>query len=84
MEKTPRISPEVWERISKIAQEKAGADPEKIKKATADGTLEQLMGKLTPEQSKKLMELLSNREAAEALLSTPQARQIVKKLFDKK
>lgn len=83
-EKKPQISPEVLERISKMVQEKTGTDPDKIKQAAKDGSIDKLMGKLNPAQSEKLMALLSDKQSAEALLATPQARQLIKKLFDQK
>ncbi len=43
-----------------------------------------LMKKLNPSQSKKLHEVLSDRNALEQLLSTPQAKELLKKFTEGK
>lgn len=43
-----------------------------------------LMQKLNPSQSKKLQEVMSDRSALEQLLSTPQAKELLKKFTEGK
>lgn len=55
-------------------------------KSQKDNTQAQdfLMKKLNPSQSKKLHEVLSDRNALEQLLSTPQAKELLKKFTEGK
>lgn len=41
-----------------------------------------LMKNLTPDQSRKLQEIMSDRGALEQLLSTPQAKELLKKFTE--
>lgn len=43
-----------------------------------------LMQKLNPSQSKKLQEVLSDKNALNQLLSTPQAKELLKKFTEEK
>ena len=43
-----------------------------------------LMKKLNPSQSKKLQEVISDRNALEKMLSTPQAQELLKKFMGDK
>lgn len=43
-----------------------------------------LMSRLSPDQSKKLNEVLSDRSALEKMLSTKEAQEIIKKLSEDK
>ena len=43
-----------------------------------------LMKKLSPEQSRKLNKIMSDRVALEQMLSTPQAQELLKKLTEDK
>ncbi len=56
-----------------------------LKKGIKKGDADQLIKSLKPEDARKLSELLADKEATRQLLSTPQAQQLMKKLFgDKK
>ncbi len=46
--------------------------------------VEKFVSKLTPEQQKKLNSILSDKQATEKLLSSPQAQAIMKSLSGKK
>lgn len=43
-----------------------------------NGQVEDLLSKLKPEESAKLQEILSDKEATNRLLATPQAQQLLK------
>ena len=51
---------------------------------TKQGAEDYLMKHLKPEQSKKLQDILSDKNAIEQLLSTPQAQSLLKKLMEDK
>lgn len=55
-----------------------------LKKGVKNGDAEQLIKSLKPEDARKLSELLADKEATRQLLSTPQAQQLMKKLFGDK
>ncbi len=48
------------------------------------GAEDYLMKQLNPNQSKRLQEILSDRNAMEQLLSTPQAQELLKKFTEGK
>lgn len=48
------------------------------------GAEDYLMKQLSPNQSKRLQEVLSDRNALEQLLSTPQAQELLKKFTEGK
>ena len=65
--------------LIKTASNSFGKDPEKIKAEAEKNGLSKLLNNLTPEQTKKIQSLLSDKEATSKLLSTPQAQQLLKK-----
>lgn len=67
------------DNLLKAASNSLGADPNKIKKEAEKNGLSSLLNNLTPEQTKKIQNLLSDKEATSKLLSTPQAQQLFKK-----
>ena len=69
----------------KNAREKTGIDVEKMKQAADNGNLDDFINKnLSADASRKLKNVLTNKEAAEKLLSTPQAKELMKKLMEGK
>ncbi len=56
---------------------------EKLHQPVNQQDLDQLLAKLSPSQSKKLEQLLSDKAATQKLLSTPQARALMQKLMGK-
>lgn len=60
-------------------------DINELQKAVSSGNVNDFIDKrLTPEQSAKIKIVLSDKNAAEKLLQSPQARELMKKLSDKK
>ncbi len=51
--------------------------------ADRQALLRQLMGQLSPEDEKSLQKILADKDAQKKLLSTPQARELMKQLFGK-
>lgn len=45
--------------------------------------LEQLRSQLSPEDEQSLQKILADKDAQQKLLSTPQARELMKRLFGK-
>lgn len=72
-------------RMMKNAQQKTGIDMQKMKQAADGGKLDDFIDKnLSADASKQLKNVLTNKEAAEKLLSTPQAKELMKKLMEGK
>ena len=59
-------------------------DINELKKAVSSGSVDDFINKiLSPEQSEKIKKVLSDKNATQKLLSTPQAKELLKKLNDK-
>lgn len=72
-------------RLMKNAQQKTGIDMNKMKQAAESGKLDDFINKnLSSDATKQLKNVLTNKEAAEKLLSTPQAKELMKKLMEGK
>ncbi|MCH5320368.1 MAG: hypothetical protein J1E36_01295 [Eubacterium sp.] len=72
-------------RLMKTAQQKTGVDMNKMKQAAENGKLDDFINKnLSSQATKQLKNVLTNKEAAEKLLSTPQAKELMKKLMEGK
>lgn len=57
-----------------------GIDIEEMKKAAQQGKIDEFIDKnLSAEATKKLKSVLSDKEATQKLLSTPQAKELLKK-----
>lgn len=64
---------------------KSGIDVSEMKQAADEGKLDDFINKnLSQKASQQLKNVLSNKEATEKLLSTPQARELLKKLTERK
>lgn len=76
------LNEEQLNKLLKNASKKSGVDVNQIKNAAEKGNLEDFIGKnLSPEASKKLKSVLSDKTAAEKLLSTPEAKEMLKNLL---
>ncbi len=72
-------------KLMKNAQQKTGIDMQKMKQAADSGKLDDFINKnLSSDATKQLKSVLTNKEAAEKLLSTPQAKELMKKLMEGK
>ena len=63
---------------------KLGTDPEKLKQAAQSGNADEVLKNIGTEEAQKVQKILSDREAASKLLSTPKAQQIFKKFLGEK
>lgn len=69
------------DEMLKKASQKLGTDPENLKKAASDGNINNLLKNIGTKEAQKVEQILSNKEAASKLLSTPKAQQLLKKLL---
>lgn len=76
------FSDEQMKKIMKNASQKAGVDVNKMKNAAESGKLDDFIGKnLSADASQKLKSVLTDKSAAEKLLSTPEAKELLKNLL---
>ena len=67
--------------LAKIASQKLGTSPEKLKEAASSGKLDEVVKGMTPEQASQVEKILSDKEATSKLLSSPQAQEMLKKIL---
>lgn len=78
------VNPEKLNDLLKMAGQKLGKDPQQLKQQLQNGKVENAINNLKPADAAKLRQILQNPQLAEQLLSTPQARQLFKKLTGEK
>ncbi len=72
------------DKILKKASQKAGIDINELKNAAQSGNMDDFIGKnLSEEAGQKLRCVLSDKSAAEKLLNTKEARELLNKLLGK-
>lgn len=69
------------ENLLNSVSEKLGKSPEELKKATKNGSLENLLGGLNQNDAQKIQKVLSDKNIANKLLASPQAQSLIKKLL---
>ena len=67
------------EEILKKASETIGTSTEELKNAAKSGNIKDILGKLDKNQTQKLTSMLSDKALTSKLLSSPQAKQLLKK-----
>jgi len=71
------------QNLLKTAAQRLGTQPEQLKQQAENGTLQKLLGQLSTDDAAKLQQVLSAKDAANRLLSTPQAKMLLKKFMGK-
>ena len=69
-------------KLLQTAAERLGTDPQSLKQKAESGELSQLLSQLSPSDSQKMQQVLSDPQAANKLLSTPQAQALPKKFMN--
>ena len=72
------------EQLLKMASSRLGTDPAQLKNAAQNNNLGAMLGNMNPADAQKLQKVLSDKDAANKLLSTPQAQQLLKKILEGK
>ena len=67
--------------IAKLSQ-KAGTDPEHLKRAMQNGSADEMLKKLDPSQQQKIRSLLNNKTELERIMRSDAAQAILKKLSE--
>ncbi|MCC8130644.1 MAG: hypothetical protein LUC38_08840 [Oscillospiraceae bacterium] len=69
------------EFLIKNASAKLGVGEEQLRTELKNGTFDRLLGSLPKNEAARLTAALSNPATAQAVLSSPQAKELIKKLF---
>ena len=75
------LSKNQHEMLISMTSKKLGVKEEDLRKELAAGTFDRLLKTLPANDQKKLMGALSNPATAQAVLSSPQAKSLMQKLF---
>lgn len=66
------------------AAKRANINIDELKRASQNGKVDDYINRnLSPETSKKLKDILSNQDATQKLLSTPEAKELLNKLMNR-
>lgn len=69
------------DHLLKSVAEKLGKSPDELKTATQSGNIENLLGSLNTKDAQKIQKILSDKNIANKLLSSPQAQNLIKMLL---
>ncbi|MDQ5983167.1 MAG: hypothetical protein RUMPE_00165 [Eubacteriales bacterium SKADARSKE-1] len=69
--------------LNKVSQY-LGQNSDELKKAAQSGDMSKALGSLNAEDSQKIQKVLSDKNLASKLLSTPQAQKLIKDLLGEK
>lgn len=78
------INREQVENLLKKVSSHLGKTPQEMENAVKQGNLTQTLNNLSSSDAQKIQKVLSDKNAASKLLSTPQAQQMIKKLLGDK
>lgn len=67
--------------LLKAASAHLGTTPEELRKSAESGNISDALKNISPQDAKKIEQVISDKNAAEKLLSTPQAKQLLKKFL---
>lgn len=65
------------------ASKMLGTNPEKLKSAIEKGSINDIMGNMSPEDAKKLKSVIGNKSMLEKLMKSPQAIELMKQMGHK-
>lgn len=77
------ISKNQQEHLISMTSKKLGVPEDDLRRELQSGTFDCLLGALPAQDQKKLTAALSNPATAQAVLSSPQAKELMKKIFGK-
>ncbi len=68
------------EKLLRAASQRLGMSPEELKQGAAEGQLSELIRGMDPVDAQNLQRVLGDREAAQKILDSPQAQELMKRL----
>ena len=78
----PSLTPAQMNAVLQYASARLGVPPEQLAKMVSSGGYEGLASSLSPENQEKLRSLVGDRAKAEAMLNSPQLRQLLSQFHD--
>ena len=66
------LTPEKLRALMQLAGQRLGATPQQLEEVLKTGSVEPLAARLSPDLSRKLQSLLSDRDQIERLLASPE------------
>ena len=78
---TPNLSNDTIQQMLKMAGEKMGTDPVKLRRQLEQGAFQEALGKIPSGQSARIQQVLNDPKALEALLNSPKAKQMLQNLM---
>lgn len=84
MEKDLNMNQKQLDMLSKMAKKKTGLDVNEMKQSIENGSIDQFLNKnMSADAAEQLKRVLTDKKAAEQMLNTPEARELMKKLLGK-
>ena len=74
---------EELQKLLNVAAHRLGTQPEQLKQQAENGTLQKMLNNLNANDAAKRQQVLSDKEAANKLLKSPQAQVLLKKFLGK-
>ena len=74
---------EELQKLLNVAAQRLGTQPEQLKQQAENGTSQKMLNNLNANDAAKLQQVLSDKEAANKLLNSPQAQVLLKKFLGK-
>lgn len=75
---------EQLQNLLNTLSERLGTNPEELKKSAQSGDIAKTLGNMDKKDAEKIKRVLSDKDAASKLLSTPKAQQLLKNLLGEK
>lgn len=72
------------ENLLNTVSNRLGKSPEELQKATQSGDISSILSNLNSKDAEKIQNVLSDKDAANKLLSSPQAQSLIKKMLGDK
>lgn len=68
------------ERLLSSAAHKLGTTPEQLKQGAVSGDIDAMLNQMDPAEAQNLRRVLSDRKAAQEILQSPEAQELMKRL----
>ena len=68
------------EQMLQTVSQRLGTTPEQLKQSAQNGNLAEVIGGMDPADARNLQRVLSDQQAAQTILNSPQAQELLKKL----
>lgn len=72
------------DQLLKTVSQKLGKNPDQVRSSAQSGDLSGVLNNMKPADAERLQKVLSDKNATEKLLSTPQAQKLLKTLLEGK